>query len=492
MIDLAVRNGKVFSGSGADPQEADIGIKGDRITDIGRVGPARKNLDAGGLVVAPGFVDAHTHDDMVLHRHPANREKLQQGVTTVICGSCGFSAFPHEPGSPSTDLLRTDGPWTTYSEYTATIRSHGIGPNMAAFVGHNTVIDRLADEPMNRPTARQRAKIADAVRRAVERGALGVSTGLIYHPGRLSTTEDLVELATAVSDVNGLYSTHIRDEGDGLHSALQEALHVARTADVGVQISHLKVTGPQNWGTIGEALGVIEQARADGCDVGFDVYPYAAGSGPLVQYFDPAAIDVERAELVQIAHCRDFPDYQGKHLSEIAESESVGLNELTRRIITAPAAHETIGILFEIDENDMREALVHPLAMVGSDGIPQESGVPHPRLLGTFPRVLGRYTREEGLLGLSEAIRKMTSVPADRYRLVDRGRVEVGSFADLVAFDEIAVADLGTYQKRCDPAGIRWVIVNGEIAVDDGLVTGRLAGRVLHNSHTSRNSHSAA
>lgn len=482
MIDLAVRNGRVVSGSGAEPHEADIGITGDRITDIGRVGPARETLDAAGLVVAPGFVDAHTHDDMVLHRHPANREKLQQGVTTVICGSCGFSAFPHAPGSPSTDLLRTDGPWTNYSEYTSTIGSHGIGPNMAAFVGHNTVIDRLADEPLNRPTARRRAEIADAVRRAVEAGALGVSTGLIYHPGRLSTTEDLVDLVTAVSDVDGLYSTHVRDEGDGLHGALQEALQVARTADVGVQISHLKVTGPKNWGTIGEALGVIEQARADGCDVGFDVYPYTAGSGPLVQYFDPAAVDVGRAELVQIAHCRDFPDYQGRRLAEIAESEGVGLGELTRRIITAPAADETIGILFEIDEGDMREVLVHPLAMVGSDGIPQEGGVPHPRLLGTFPRVLGHYSREEGLLGLPEAIRKMTSLSADRYRLVGRGRVEVGCFADLVAFDETAVADSGTYQQRREPTGIRWVIVNGEVAVDDGRVTGRLAGRVLHNS----------
>lgn len=482
MIDLAVRNAKVISGSGADPQEADIGITGDRITDIGRVGPARITLDASGLVVAPGFVDAHTHDDMSLHRHPTNREKLHQGATTVICGSCGFSAFPHEPGNPSTDLLNTDGPWTTYSEYTAAIRSHGIGPNMAAFVGHNTVIDRIVDEPTRRPTPRHRSKVADAIRRAVEQGALGVSTGLIYQPGRFSTTEDLIEIATAVRDVNGLYSTHIRDEGDELHSALHEALVVARTARVGIQVSHLKVTGPKNWGSIGTALKVIEQAQADGWDVGFDVYPYTAASGQLVQYFDPAAINVERANLVQIAHCPDFPNYQGRRLAEIAESENIGLDELTRRIITAPAANETIGILFEMAETDMREALVHPLAMIGSDGIPQESGVPHPRLLGTFPRVLGHYTRDKGLLDLPEAIRKMTSLPADRYRLIDRGRIEVGCFADLVVFDEATIADSGSYLERREPIGIRWVIVNGEIAVEGGRATGNLAGRVLDNT----------
>ena len=482
MIDLAVRNAKVISGSGAGPQEADIGVTCDRITDIGSVGPARINLDAAGLVVAPGFVDAHTHDDMSLHRYPTNREKLQQGATTVICGSCGFSAFPHEPGIPSADLLNTDGPWTTYSEYTATIRSHGIGPNMAAFVGHNTVIDRIAGEPTKRPTPRQRSKVADAVRRAVEQGALGVSTGLIYHPGRFSTTEDLIEVAAAVRDVNGLYSTHIRDEGDGLHGALNEALVVAQTARVGIQVSHLKVTGPNNWGSMGTALRVIERAHADGCDVGFDVYPYTAGSGQLVQYFDPAAINVERASLVQVARCLDFPNFEGRRLAEIAESENIELDELTRQIITAPAANETIGILFEMDETDMKEALAHPLAMIGSDGIPQESGVPHPRLLGTFPRVLGHYTRDEALLDLPEAIRKMTSLPADRYRLTDRGRIEVGCFADLVVFDEAAISDAGSYQQRRDPTGIRWVIVNGEIAVERGQATGTLAGRVLDNT----------
>ena len=486
MIDLAVRNATVVSSSDANRLEADIGITGDRITDIGSVGPARITLDAADLVVAPGFVDAHAHDDVSLHRHPMNREKLQQGVTTVICGSCGYSAFPHQPGYQSTDLLGTDGPWTNYSEYAATIRARGIGPNMAAFVGHNTAIAQIVGEAAQRPTRRQRSKVADAVRRAIEQGALGVSTGLIYDPGRFSTTEDLVDLAAAVRDVDGLYSTHLRDEGDHLHSALNEALVVAQTARVGIQVSHLKVRGPKNWGSIGTALGAIEQAQADGCDVGFDVYPYTAGSGQLVQYFDPAAIDVERASVVQIALCSDFPNYQGRRLAEIAESENIGIDQLTKRIITAPEADKTIGILFEMHESDMREALVHPLAMVGSDGIPQESGVPHPRLLGTFPRVLGHYTRDEGLLDLPEAIRKMTSRPADRYRLADRGRIEVGGFADLVVFDEAAIADSGSYQERRDPTGIRWVIVNGEIAVEGGRATGILAGRVLdNNQHTT-------
>ena len=517
MLDLVIRDGLVVDGTGAAPAEMDVGIEGDRIAELGGVGPARQVLDAAGLVVAPGFVDAHTHDDMQLCRDQHNRDKLLQGVTTVVCGSCGFSAFPHRPGQVYSDLLATDGPWRSFAEYSQTLLQQGIGSNVAAFVGHNTLLRHHASgaaspsspgmshsrehhlveqfhsrehqpakqrHSRGRLSARTSQSILDGVRRAVEQGALGVSTGLIYEAGRDASTEELVELAQAAAQVGGLYSTHLRDEGDSLLPAIEEALLVGQESGAGVQISHLKAIGANNWGNIGAALDLIDRAWAQGQDVGFDVYPYTAGSGPMAQYFESGDIDSERAALVQIVRCADFPDYEGRRLVEIAQAEGVDLADVTRRVITAPRSAETICVIFEIDEDDMRSVLAHPRAMVGSDGIPQDDGVPHPRLLGTFPRVLGQYSREERLFDLPTAVQKMTSLSAVRYGLEGRGRIQPGAWADLAVFDHKTVRDTGTYEQRRRPEGIRWVIVNGEVAVTPQGISGALAGRVLHKAET--------
>ena len=286
-------------------------------------------------------------------------------------------------------------------------------------------------------------------------------------------------MAGAAAEVGGLYSTHLRDERDGLTGAIEEALMIGQESGAGVQISHLKAIGSSNWGSVGAALDIIDRACTSGQDVGFDVYPYTAGSGPMAQYFDPGAIDVERAALVRITRCTDFPNYEGRLLAEIARAEGVDLAELARRVVMARRNAETICVIYEIDENDVRSVLAHPRAMVGSDGIPQEGGVPHPRLLGTFPRVLGQYSREEGLFDLPSAIRKMTSVPAIRYGLQDRGQIYPGGWADLTVFDYETVRDAGSYEQRCGPEGIRWVIVNGQVAVTPDGISGALAGRVL-------------
>ena len=484
MLDLAIRNGLVVDGTGAAPVEADVGIESDRIVQTGSVGPARQVLNAHGLVVAPGFVDAHTHDDMQLRRDPHNRDKLLQGVTTVVCGSCGFSAFPHRPGQVSPDLLATEGPWRSYPEYTQLLREQGIGPNMATFVGHNTLLRHYASRSGRHASVGLPSVVVDGVRRAVEQGALGVSTGLIYEPGRDAETEDLIELARAAAQVGGLYSTHLRDEGDGLVPAIEEALRVGQESGAGVQISHLKAIGAKNWGSVGSALDIIDRAWAGGQDVGFDVYPYTAGSGPMAQYFHPDDIDVGRAALVQVTRCGDYPHYAGRLLTEIARTEGVDLAELARRVITAPRSAETICVIFEIDEDDMRRVLTHSRAMVGSDGIPQDGGVPHPRLLGSFPRVLGQYSRDEGLLDLPSAVRKMTSIPAIRYGLEGRGQIQPGAWADMAVFDYKSIRDAGTYEQRRPPEGVRWVIVNGQIAVTPDGISGALAGRVLKRART--------
>ena len=453
MHDLAIRGALIEDGAGGQPFEGDVAVDGGHIAEVGTVGASRADIDAEGLVAAPGFVDAHTHDDMELHRNPDNESKVKQGVTTVICGSCGFSAFPHAPGRPSPDFLSVDGCWRTYREYREALAGHGIGTNSASFVGHNTVARLLSETGCAEPGARALAAVCDDVRRAMDHGALGVSTGLIYHPGRHTSTAALTRIVAAAADCGGIHSTHLRDESDGLLNAIAEAASVSRETGASLQISHLKVIGEHNWGSLGTALEQIDRIRADGIDIAFDVYPYTAGSGPLATYFPPDDIDVKRARLVQIIRCLDYPRFEGRRLTDIAGEEGVSVRSVVRRLVTAPNADKTLCVIFEINEDDMLEALSHPAAMIGSDGIPQQTGVPHPRLQGTFPRVLGHYSRDEGVLSRSAAIKKMTSVPATRYGLRGRGLLRPGYAADIVVFDPTTIADWGTYSLRADPSG---------------------------------------
>lgn len=479
MHDLVIRGALIEDGSGASAFEGDIAVEGAFIATLGTVGRSRAEIDAQGLVAAPGFIDAHTHDDMELHRNPDNGSKLRQGVTTVVVGNCGFSAFPHAPGRRSPDFLAVDGDWHTYREYRETLTGHGIATNVAAFVGHNTVQRLLFGIDSTEPGTVALAGVCGQIRRAMDDGALGVSTGLIYRPGKHVSTMALTQIVKAVADHNGIHSTHLRDEADGLPDAIAEVTAVSQDTGVGLQISHLKVIGEHNWGRLGAALEQIDEARTQGVDVGFDVYPYSAGSGPLVTYFPPEDIDETRAGLVQIIRCHDYPHFEGRRLLDIAREQGRTLRGLMRQLVTAPQAGETLCIIFEIHEDDMLEALSHPLAMIGSDGIPQQSGVPHPRLQGTFPRVLGHYCRDASVLPRSSAIQKMTSVPAARFGLTGRGLLRPGYAADIVVFDPTTIADRGTYTSRAHPTGIRHVLVNGRHTISDAAPTGVRAGRVL-------------
>lgn len=479
MHDLAIRGTLIEDGEGGPAFEGDIAIDGAFIAALGAVGRARAEINAHGLVAAPGFIDAHAHDDMELHRNPDNDSKLRQGVTTVVCGSCGFSAFPHAPGRRSPDFLAIEGDWQTYREYRETLTSHGIGTNVAAFVGHNTVQGLLFGLDSTEPGTRALARICGEIRRAMDDGALGVSTGLIYRPGRHVSVTALRQIVAAVADYRGIHSTHMRDEADGLRDAIDEVTAVSADTGVALQISHLKVIGEHNWGSLDGALDQIGKAQAEGIDIGFDVYPYTAGSGPLATYFEPDDIDETRARLVQIIRCRDYPHLEGRRLVDIAEEQGTTLRDLIRNLVTAPAASETLCIIFEIHEDDMLKALSHPLSMIGSDGIPQEGGVPHPRLQGAFPRLLGYYCRDRSALPRSAAICKMTSVPAARYGLSGRGLLRPGYAADVVVFDPTTIDDQGTYTSRAYPTGIRHVLVNGRLAISDGFPTGARAGQVL-------------
>jgi N-acyl-D-aspartate/D-glutamate deacylase len=330
-------------------------------------------------------------------------------------------------------------------------------------------------------TAAEIATMRGLVEKAMEQGAVGFSTGLIYEPGRYSNTEEVVALASEIAPFGGIYATHMRNEGDRLLEAVEETLHIGKEAGCAVHISHHKAAGRKNWGRVPESLARVDRANAEGMDVTLDVYPYTAGSGPMAQYVNLDHIDVEWAKNVRIASCPAFREFEGKSIPDIAAERDIYVEDAVRLILTAPKGDRTICIHFIIDEADIETNLGHPRMMVGSDGIPNLVGKPHPRLFGTFPRILSTYVRERGVLTLEEAIRRMTSLSCDRFGLVERGLVKEGYWADLVIFDPATVRDLATYDDpQQEPEGIRMVMVNGQVAYEDGQHTGVGAGRSLH------------
>jgi N-acyl-D-aspartate/D-glutamate deacylase len=371
--------------------------------------------------------------------------------------------------------------WDDLSGYRSAVSAAGPACNAIALVGHNTLRWAAMRREKRSPTPAELARMRDAVSLAMEQGACGLSTGLVYVPGRYSNTDEIVALASAVAPYGGIYATHIRNEGDDLIAAVDEALTVGREAGVPVHVSHHKAAGRRNWGKVSESLARIDAADAAGIPVSLDVYPYTAGSGPMIEYFDLDRIDVELASVIRLASCPAFPAYEGRQLADIASAEGVELAELVRRILTAPDGARTICIHFIIDEADIETNLRHPRMMIGSDGIPDLTGRPHPRLFGTMPRVLGDYVRERGVLTIEEAVRRMTSLACRRFGLAERGELREGWWADLVLFDPSLVSDRATYDDPCqEPVGVELVVVNGQIAYDRGRHTGVGAGSVLH------------
>ena len=485
MTDLAIRNVKVLDGSGGAAFDADVEIDGGRITAVGRAGPAMREIDGRGACLAPGFIDTHAHDDGAFFRYPGMQFKLAQGVTTVVSGNCGFSAIPADPARDAVAasggiLAGVSGDFTDLSGYFAAALQRRPAINNLMLVGHNTVRAITMGMEQRAPTAAELATMRGHVERAMEQGACGFSTGLIYRPGRWSRTEEVIEIAKAVEPFGGLYTTHMRNEGDRLLEAVEESLRIGRESDLHVHISHHKSAGRANWGKVKDSLERVDRAIESGQRVTLDVYPYTAGSGRMIEYFNLDKIDRTLAEVIRIASCPAFREYEGRMLVDVARERAIDITELVRQILTAPLGDRTICIHFIIDEADIETNLRHTDMMVGSDGIPDLRGRPHPRLFGTFPRILARYVRDRGILGLEEAVRRMTSLAADTFGIVDRGRIREGHWADLVLFDPATVIDTATYDEpQREPDGIRLVVVNGEVAYDGGLHTGIGSGRML-------------
>ncbi len=488
-FDLLIRGGTVVDGTGAPGFAADVAVRGDRIAAVGQMeGPARRVIEARGLVIAPGFIDVHAHDDAAVIASPAVDFKLMQGVTTDIVGNCGLGVAPApEPvrraleAGAGADVL---GPlpevtWRTFGEYMEAVEAAHPALNVGCLVPHGVVRTGVMMLERRPPEPAELAAMREAVGEGMAAGALGLSTGLIYVPGRYAETAELIEVAKAAAEGGGLYVSHIRDEGAALLAAVAEAVEIGRQAGLPVQISHHKSSGGQNRGMTVQSLRFIEQSREEGVDVAFDVYPYTAASTILAaltrapEEWDPNA--------VLVASAGGRAEYEGKTLAQIAEAMELPVEEALERVLREePGA---VAVFFIMDESDVQRVMKHPQSMIGSDGIPSPTGKPHPRLYGTFARVLGRYVREEKLLGLEEAVHKMSGRPARRFQLAERGEVREGWSADLVVFDPRTVAESATYEEpRRHPTGIEYVIVNGEVAAEHGRQTEARAGRVLRRA----------
>ncbi|HYQ41492.1 MAG TPA: D-aminoacylase [Polyangiaceae bacterium] len=484
-FDLSIRDALLFDGSGSAPRVADVHIEGERIAFIGRAPSGKREIAAHGRALAPGFVDVHAHDDAALLNTPKLEFKLLQGVTSVVIGNCGFSLAPLVSGGaqPPSNASLFPGFSERFADldaYRAAFTAARPALNAVSLIGHNAIRSRVMGEDEREPTKDELARMRAHVRRALEQGAAGLSTGLIYRPGRAATTAEIIEIARPLAEFSALYATHMRSEGDRLLESVEETLGIAQAVGCPAQISHHKAGGRRNWGKVKASLARVDLANDAGADITLDVYPYIAGSGPMIEYFDPNKVDLGLAEIVQIASCSACPAYEGRRLTEIAASEGVGLAELVIKILSFPNAERTVVISFSMDEADVESNLQHPRVMVGSDGLPNPEGRPHPRLYGTFPRVLAEYARKRGLLTLEAAIAKMASLPCERFGLRDRGRIEVGKYADLLLFDPATIADSATYaEPKRHPIGIDLVLVNGAIAAEGGRTTDVRAGRLL-------------
>ncbi|MEM9620182.1 MAG: D-aminoacylase [Pseudomonadota bacterium] len=485
MHDLVFKNVQILDGSGTPAVPGELAVKDGRIAEIGTVGAGRQEIDGQGAILAPGFIDTHAHDDGAFFRHPGMAFKLAQGVTTVVSGNCGFSAIPADPAQDSVAasggiLAGLEGEFTDLDGYFAAVEARQPAINNMMLVGHNTVRALVMGNAKRAPTTAEMTAMQAHVQRALEQGACGFSSGLIYRPGRYSDTEEVIELARQAAPFNALYTTHMRNEGDKLLDAVEESLRIGRESGVHLHISHHKAAGKSNWGKVRDSLQRVDQALQAGQRVTLDVYPYTAGSGRMIEYFNLERPNLELAEVIRIASCPAFRDFEGQMLVDIAAQQGWSLADAVRNILSAPKGDRTICIHFIIDEADIEANLAYPDMMVGSDGIPDLRGRPHPRLFGTFPRVLGRYVRERGVLSLPEAVRRMTSVAARTFGMRERGEIKAGYWADLVVFQPQTVIDEATYDEpKQEPSGIDMVVVNGHVALHDGHHTGAGTGTML-------------
>jgi len=476
VCDTLIRNALVVDGSGGEPATADVALAGDRIVVVGsRLGyGAEEVIDAAGHVLAPGFIDVHTHDDTSVIRTPEMLPKLSQGVTTVIVGNCGISAAPVRLTGDPPDPMNLLGDasvfrYPTFAVYVAAVDAACPAVNVAALVGHTALRNNHMDRLDRAATKDEIEAMRRQLIEALDGGAVGLSTGLAYLSANAATIDEVLALAEPLTRAGGIYTTHLRSETRAIIDALREAFTIGRGCRVPVVISHLKCAGVDNWGRSSEVLRELDAVRASQA-VSWDCYPYTAGSSTL----DLRQVD-ERVE-IRITWSAPHPEMGGRMLAQVARDWGMSQTEAARRLQPAGAIYHSIS------EDDMRQILTHPATMIGSDGLPNDP-LPHPRLWGTFPRVLGKYSRDEKLLPLAHAVHKMTGLPAARFGFTERGLVREGYFADLVLFDPNKIRDTATFESPVSSAeGIEGVWVNGVPSYRRGSPTGQRSGRFIRRS----------
>lgn len=471
MKTLLLRNTQLVDGTGAPARIADVFVRGDRIATIGPnlSVSADEVVDVGGLTIAPGFIDVHTHDDAIVLRDPSMLPKLSQGVTTVITGNCGLSLVPlvsDAPGSPL-DLLHTsEFRFAHLNDYAQAIADKPPAVNVAALIGHTTLRAKVMRDLARAATPEEIQAMAALLDEALSQGALGLSSGLFYQQAYAADMAEMQALTRVVGRHGGVYVTHIRSEMDDILNAMQEAADAAQSGAAQWVMSHHKCAGPRNWGRTIETLALLERL-SQRQSVGTDVYPYSAGSTLLREDLVDGIIDI------LITRSDTYPEMAGRYLADIAQEWGTDQLQACRRLMPGGACY------FQMREDDVRRVLAHPMSMIGSDGLPHDER-PHPRLWGAFARVLGHYCRDEKLFSLPEAIHKMTGLSAQRFGLHDRGVLREGAFADLVLLDPSIIQDKATYEsprQMCE--GIERVMVNGEWAFSQGNAVGTGSGRFL-------------
>jgi N-acyl-D-amino-acid deacylase len=526
--DIVITGGSVLNGEGTPVVRADVGIRGGRIAAIGDLGTATatRRIDAAGLTVAPGFIDMHNHSDYTILVEPKAESMIRQGVTTMVLGE-SRSAGPIKAGTDEA-RARADGvtvDWTTQGGYFARLGRQHMSTNIASYVGEEQVWTYVKGYGESAATPQELAAMKRLIAEAMEDGAMGLSTALLQPPSSFATTANLIELAKTAKQHGGIYSSHIRDEGEGVFRAIDEAIQVGKGAQIRVDIIHMKIAHKKLWGRANEIIAMVQKARDEGYDIRANVYPYTAGQNNLSSIVPPWAHDGGREKLLErLKHpaarkrmreevMNGLPNWYNHYLatgdgwagmilvSLKAERNKPFQGKRMSDLIAARGGHPA-DVLFDVlleeggsvpavffhhSEPDMQLILKQPWTSIGSDGSavspdgPTGRTHPHPRYYGTFPRVLGRYVRELKVITLTEAVKKMTSMNADKLGITDRGRLKEGLAADVTIFDPDRVIDRATFEQPHQfPVGIKYVIVNGVVTVDNEQHTGALAGQVIY------------
>ena len=532
--DVLITGGSVLNGEGAPAVRADVGIRGGRIAAIGDLGTAAaaRRIEATGLTVAPGFIDIHNHSDYTILAEPKSESMIRQGVTTMVLGE-SRSAGPIKAGAEEA-RARADGvtaDWTTLGGYFAKLEQQHMSTNIASYVGEEQVWTYVKGYGQSTATPQELDEMKRLIAAAMEEGAMGLSTALLQPPSSFATTANLIELARTAKQYGGIYSSHIRDEGEGVFRAIDEAIQVGKGARIPVDIIHMKIAHKKLWGRANEIIAMVQKARDEGFDIRANVYPYTAGQNNLSSIVPPWAHDGGREKLlerlkdpsarkrmreevmnglpnwynhylatgdgwagmilVMLKHERNKP-FQGKRMSELIAARGGHPADVLFDVLLEEGGSVPT-VFFHHSEPDMQLIMQQPWTSIGSDGSavspdgPTGRTHPHPRYYGTFPRVLGRYVRESKVITLPEAVKKMTSMNADKLGIADRGRLKEGLAADVTVFDQDRVLDRATFEQPHQfPVGIKYVLVNGVVTVDNEQHTGALAGRVLYGPGKQR------